>query len=315
MSTRHSFWRGHPLLARPAAGPFLSKVEIFKKAEPGAVALLSLLMHHMTLVPHTNVIVQGEMNDTLYFVRSGELKVFVANDDEGRKSALRPEWNEVASQMKDVIKEQVRARNGGRLMEMVERMRMQEIGADDDDDDDDVRAKGSPRGRVLQAAVSDVERVTRLAVSASAFLRRARHAVAERIHSGIPHHHQQQHAGGAHGAAAAEESGTRAAAEPAPAADDSFARAARRESVNVDARCKLRDSINSVVAVNKCVDRIHAERLEEEQVKRVTQLKEAGEHDDSGLGVAVGRLSDGMAFGEQSFLALVPSPSMATVRT
>ena len=77
----------------------------------------------------------------------------------------------------------------------------------------------------------------------------------------------------------------------------------------------LRGAVRDVVKVNKQVNQIHAERAAEDAEKRLQRLKESGDVTDSGLGVQVGRLSDGMAFGEQSFLARRPTPSMATVRT
>ena len=57
--------------------PFISKVEMFKSAEPGAVALLAMMMAHHTHTPDENILFEGETNGSLFFVRSGELSVFV----------------------------------------------------------------------------------------------------------------------------------------------------------------------------------------------------------------------------------------------
>jgi len=83
----------------------------------------------------------------------------------------------------------------------------------------------------------------------------------------------------------------------------------------VSARTLLRDAVRSVVVVNKSLDRLHRERQAAQAQEHIQQLKDAGEVDDSGLGILVARLSDGNAFGEQSFVARLPTPSMATVRT
>jgi CRP-like cAMP-binding protein len=49
---------------------------MFKGAEPGAVALLALLMAHQTHTPEENIIFEGETNLSIYFVHSGELSVY-----------------------------------------------------------------------------------------------------------------------------------------------------------------------------------------------------------------------------------------------
>jgi hypothetical protein len=57
--------------------PFIIKVEMFRLADAGAVALLALLMAHQTHTPDENILFEGELNTSLFFVRSGDLRVFV----------------------------------------------------------------------------------------------------------------------------------------------------------------------------------------------------------------------------------------------
>jgi len=61
--------------------PFIAKVEMFKNAEGGAVALLAVLMAHQTRSPDENILFEGEHNNSLFFLRSGELHVFVRGED------------------------------------------------------------------------------------------------------------------------------------------------------------------------------------------------------------------------------------------
>jgi len=74
--------------------PMIERFPLFQQAEPGAVAMLALLIQQQTHAPGENIIFEGERNNSLYFVRSGELRVFVRSTNAPKRQAGGPNLQE-----------------------------------------------------------------------------------------------------------------------------------------------------------------------------------------------------------------------------
>lgn len=261
--------------------PFLGKVDIFRKAEAGAVAFLSLLMQTITVVPHTNVLVQGEDNHTLYCVRSGELKVFILGDTHvGAR-----DWNEVAEEEAPDLQ---RRSSGWRFEDTVESLRLKDIGHVESDISGYVRNVARSIGAGIGTGFSSV----RNAGSGVVGTKRWNKKISSRSNfKRFLTRRDTDRAGS-----------KTVAAENVELDDSGSPQEHQRKSSfqQISANSQSCHAVKSVINANQ---------------ERIQKIRELGGGEDSYLGAQVGRLTDGMTFGEQSFLSEVSLPSMATVRT
>ena len=73
---------------------YLSRMPMFKEADSRSIALLALVLNQRTYLPNELVLSEGGLNDSLHFVRSGELQIFVrlATAAEGSTTTEPPLW-------------------------------------------------------------------------------------------------------------------------------------------------------------------------------------------------------------------------------
>jgi len=214
--------------------------------------------------------VQGDANSTLFVVRSGELKVFVATTEDDSEDKL-PSWVDVARAAVVHFKD---SSNKHKDLTQTVRLTLRP----------ELAAVPGPSKAVLP-------HMCRSASFAEASWARMPNACSMLKFKKKPNHLQ-----------------------------DLIEESSNNSSILFDSRAirtpdllqrRWRWAIKTVIEINKIRRKILAMDEAETLDKRI----HAGEFDLSELGVEVARITEGMAFGEQSFLAGGGTPSMATVRT
>ena len=302
--------------------PLISKVDCFKGASPGAVALLALLVGHQTHTPDENILFEGEPNSTLYFVRSGELRVYVHGGMvlQSFSTKVRQRGGHKQQKKASVIAQLSFPKHdtsGDELLEAEE--------GEEGEEGEDEELAGVHKGA---AAPSQLDRPPSVQAPSALLIAGTGTGTGSR-------QQQRRKSGSSDGSGCSSNPpASPLGSSPSPLRkapyDGSFTKLMRRgwsrspaavrgsptrpqssspeQSPERSARVAFRSIVQQVVALNREV----ATEAEEAR-RRIQEIKDSSVLDVAKLGTAVGTMTDGATFGEQSFLT--GKPSGATVRT
>jgi CRP-like cAMP-binding protein len=342
--------------------PVVEHFELFQKAEAGAIALLALLITQQTRAPGENIVFQGEPSDALYFVRSGELRVFVRSGDDGKplgrrtnrltrplrntgdagegdlgdagdsfkpqrapehsplfeKAAHASEWDRFnfvrlareAKQAKDVEERESAGGVAGAAGGAAGAAAAKEPHRPHDGSHGGSRGEGH-HGLIRARRDSRISGATR---SVTSMFEKIGHTIGSLGgHHGHGHEHNHVHSHGhGHGHSHADEH------EEEEDLGEKSAPARSKRSSFTGAPLVLRRQGTATIAFKTIVRQAlemsrELEKKAEAEAEALREIKERSISDIAALGTPVGRLTDGDAFGEQSFIT--KTPAMATVRT